>query len=99
MEQNLLHTLKDYFTRQPVLKVWLFGSMSRDEDTPNSDDDLLVRFDPKAKVSLFKHIAMIAELESLMNRDVDLVTDGTLFPWIEETVNSEKILMYERETA
>ena len=99
MEQSLLHILKDYFTRQPVLKVWLFGSMSRNEATPNSDVDLLVRFDPKAKVGLFKHAAMIDELEILMNRGVDLVTDGTLFPWVEESVNSEKILIYERETA
>ena len=99
MDHTLLQKLQNYFVDQPVLKVWLFGSMSRGEAMDGSDVDLLVKFDPVAKVGLFQHAAMVDELETLIHRDVDLVTEGTLFPWVEETVNSEKILIYERETA
>ena len=36
------NSLAEYFKAQPVLKAWLFGSFSREEQTPDSDVDILV---------------------------------------------------------
>ena len=33
--------IADYFKNQPVVRVWLFGSFARGEETPLSDVDLL----------------------------------------------------------
>ncbi len=96
---GILLALREYFSNQPVLKAWVFGSVSRGEATSKSDIDIIVCFDPKAQVGIFKHIAMNQELEALLQREVDLVTDGSLLPWIKDSVDKDKILIYEREIA
>ena len=82
---------------QPVLKTWVFGSYARDEQRDDSDIDLLVKFDREhAKIGLLKYASMTIDLERILNRQVDLVEDGALLPWAEETANRDKKLIYER---
>lgn len=95
--QNLIMILRDYFSNQPVLKAWLFGSVSRGEATPDSDVDILVVFDDN--VGLFKYGAMIEDLEQLLNLRIDLVSETSLLPWVKETIQNERVLIYERKTA
>ena len=99
MNRSFIHKIQRYFAGQPVVKAWLFGSMSRGENNSQSDVDILVEFDPEANVGLFKHASMVMDLENILSRAVDLVTDGTLFPWVREQVEKDKILIYERKTA
>lgn len=99
IDQTLVSKLREYFSGQPVQRAWLFGSVARGEECPDSDIDILVSFDPDSRVGLFKHASMISELEDLMKKTVDLVPDGSLFPWVQPNVDQEKILIYERETA
>ena len=96
MSTEMQQTIADYFKTQPILRAWLFGSFARGEETPLSDVDLLVQFDKDARVSLLKHASMINDLEALLDRSVDLVPDGRLYPRIAESVNQDKILIYER---
>lgn len=58
--------------------------------------DILVSFDKDAKISLFKYASIICQLEELLQRKVDLVEDGTLLPFAQQSVNEDKILIYER---
>lgn len=95
-KEAMNHKIAEYFKTQPVLKVWLFGSFARGEETPTSDVDLLVEFDKNARVSLMKHAGMIVDLERKLRRPVDLVTNGTLLPFAVESANRDKILIYER---
>ena len=88
--------IAEYFKTQPVLRAWLFGSFSRGEEGPDSDVDLLVIYDDKARVSLLKHASMICDLEKLLNRPVDIVQDGTLLPFAVKSANHDKKLIYER---
>lgn len=94
--QLMTQIIADYFKTQPVLKAWLFGSYSRGEEHKGSDVDIIVQFDKQARVSLMKHAGMIIDLENRLNRSVDLVADGTLLPFAQETANRDKILIYER---
>lgn len=97
---DISRTIADYLATQPVTKAWLFGSFARGEQREDSDVDLLVQFDRKhATVGLLKYAAMIIDLEKLLNREVDLVEEGALFPWAEETANQDKKLIYERTSA
>lgn len=96
MSTEMQQTIADYFKTQPILRAWIFGSFARGEETPLSDVDLLVQFDDQARVSLLKHASMINDLEALLDRSVDLVPDGRLYPRIAESVNQDKILIYER---
>lgn len=99
MNSEIINKIREYFSGQPVEKAWLFGSMSRGEDTPDSDVDILVQFDPDAEVDLFDHASMMLDLQDILKRAVDIVTVGTLFPWVRECVDNDKILIYERKTA
>ena len=62
---QMIQQIAAYFKTQPVLKAWLFGSFARGEETPESDVDILVKFDQNSRVSLMKHASMIDDLEHL----------------------------------
>lgn len=93
--QVMIQTLADYFKTKPVLKAWLFGSFARGEETPLSDVDILVLLDHSQPIGL-KFFGMWNDLEKLLDRKVDLVEDGELLPFAEETANRDKQLIYER---
>lgn len=93
--QSMIKTLNQYFSTQPVLKAWLFGSFSRGEERPDSDVDIIVLLDKSHPIGL-KYFGMWRDIEELIGRKVDLVSDGTLLPFAKETANRDKILIYER---
>ena len=93
--QNMTQAIAEYFKTQPVLKAWLFGSFARGEETPLSDVDLLVVLDKSQPVGL-KFFDMLNDLEQLLDRSVDLVTEGSLADFARESVERDKILIYER---
>ena len=94
--QIITKMIAEYFKTQPILKAWLFGSFARGEETPDSDVDLLVVYYDEVGVSLLKHASMIVDLETILNRPVDIVEDGTLLPFAVESANRDKKLIYER---
>lgn len=59
-----------------AVDVRVFGSIARGEDTPDSDIDLLVRYEPSA--SLFDEVGLVNELEALTGVHVDVVSEDTL---------------------
>lgn len=94
--QQMFQTIADYFKTQPVKKAWIFGSFARGEETPLSDIDVLVVYDDNARVSLLKQASMINELESLLDRSVDIVPEKLLRSNFKKSVNQDKKLIYER---
>ena len=45
MDSQLVKQISDYFSTQPVLKAWVFGSFARNEESAESDVDLMVDLD------------------------------------------------------
>jgi hypothetical protein len=64
----------------------LFGSALREDFNPESDIDILVVFDPDARVSFLTLGRMQRELSVLFNRRVDLVPQAGLKPIIRESI-------------
>lgn len=64
--------------RNHIRKFSLFGSVLRDDFRQESDIDVLVEFDPDAKISLFDWIHMEEDLASLLGRKVDLIEASSL---------------------
>lgn len=91
----IIEILRQYFITQPVLKAWLFGSFSRGEETKDSDVDIIVALDKSKPIGL-KFFGMLNDLEELLGRKVDLVSEGTLLPFAQESAERDKILVYER---
>ena len=93
----MIQLIADYFKTQPVLKAWIFGSFSRGEETSDSDIDILVVLDESQHVGM-KFFGMYEDLKALLGRNVDLVTDRSLASFARESVDRDKILIYERTT-
>ena len=56
-----------------IRKLWLFGSVLREDFRSDSDIDVLVEFAPGAGLSLGGFLRVQRELGELLGRDVDLV--------------------------
>jgi predicted nucleotidyltransferase len=67
----------------------VFGSVARGEAGPTSDVDLLVEMDHGR--SLLDLIELTQELETFLERKVDILTDQGLSPYLEERIHSEAI--------
>ena len=93
--EAMTQTIAEYFKTQPVLKAWLFGSYARGEERPDSDVDIMVILDRSKPIGL-KFFGMWGELERLLGRQVDLVTENALMPFARESAERDKKLIYER---
>jgi len=69
--------------------VRLFGSVARGEDDGGSDIDFLVRMEENR--SLMDLAALLADLEALLGRTVDVAPEGDLRPRIKDRVLREAI--------
>ena len=65
--------IEDFCRRWQITEFALFGSVLREDFRPDSDIDVLVRFAPDARHSLFDLALMQDELRVLFGREVDLV--------------------------
>ena len=59
--------------RWQVTELALFGSVLRDDFGPDSDVNVLVRFDPEARCTLLDMSSMQDELNRILGRQVDLI--------------------------
>lgn len=72
--------------RNRISRLSLFGSATRDDFGPLSDVDLLVEFEPGARVGLFQMVRMEEELSVLVGRRVDLRTPAELSRYFRDEV-------------
>lgn len=64
----------------------MFGSFARGNPGPESDVDLLVAFEPPARVGLLALSRLRRELASVLGHRVDLVPVGGLKPGVRQEV-------------
>lgn len=69
--------------------VRVFGSAARGELRDDSDIDLLVRMEPGR--SLLDLIALSQELELLLDKKVDVLTEGGISPYLRDRIYAEAI--------
>ena len=96
MKQAIINQLQGFFPAYPVEKAWIFGSYARGEETRKSDLDVLVRFDKNATITLIDYAKIMNNLSDLLHKKVDLVQEGTLYKFAQESVENDKVLVYER---
>ena len=70
-----------------VEEIGVFGSITRNEQTPESDIDIVVTLNQeKVPVGLYKFCDMERFLEKLFNRKVDLTTKNSIRPAFREYI-------------
>ena len=70
-------------------KLWVFGSCARKEERPDSDVDLLVKFNENASILDLVHIKNY--VRDIVRRDVDVVSSRGLSPFLGERILSEAV--------
>lgn len=95
LSKNQIKLIADFFSKQPVLKAYLFGSYSRNKGTKNSDIDLLVELDYSQPVGL-EFIQMQIDLQKILSKKVDLASARGLSKHIKPILDEEKKLIYAR---
>lgn len=78
-----------------VCELSVFGSVLRDDFTPQSDVDVLVGFAPDSLVHGLGFFDLMHALEDeVFHRKVDLIEVGTLSPYIAGEVMAERRIIY-----
>ena len=95
LSSNQINLIKDFFSKQPVLKAYLFGSYSNGHQNKDSDIDLLVELDYTQPIGL-EFIQMQLDLQELLSKKVDLVSAKGLSKHIQPILDKEKKLIYAR---
>jgi predicted nucleotidyltransferase len=87
--------IADFCRRNRIRRLALFGSVLRDDFGPDSDVDVLVEFDPAARVGLLRLAGMEIELGGILGRTVDLNTLGFLSDYFRDQVLAEAQVQYD----
>jgi predicted nucleotidyltransferase len=89
---ELLQKLRDNKGRleqkYPLKSLALFGSYSRNEQTAESDVDLLVEFNEPVGIEF---IDLLLEIEAILDKPVDLVTKKSVRPRLKAYIEKDMI--------
>ena len=87
--------LKKEGRRQGATFLALFGSHARGDTHPESDVDLLARFENGK--SLLDLASIESRLSEAIGKKVDLVTEGALSPLLRQTIMKEMVILLDHE--
>jgi predicted nucleotidyltransferase len=88
-----LERLADFCERHHIRRLALFGSVLRDDFTPESDVDVLVEFEAGSTPG-FALVRMQDELSEILGRRVDLNTVNSLSKYFRDEVLAEAEELY-----
>lgn len=91
--------LRKYFALQDnIYAAYLFGSYSRGQQQKDSDIDILVTLKyENNRFDYFQFMDMQEELSEICGRQVDLLSEKSISPFMMPYIENEKKLIYERE--
>lgn len=93
LPEDVRETIIRVLRQHGVARVSVFGSYARGEAGPGSDIDILVRF--REAKSLFEIVHIQDELEQVLHRKVDLVTEAAVSPYLIDTIRREEVVILE----
>ncbi len=74
-----------------IRALYIFGSVARGEDSPGSDIDILVEFEPGARIGLFAFARLQRRLSEILQKKVDLVTRDGLHRALRDRILKEAV--------
>jgi predicted nucleotidyltransferase len=75
-QQEINKIIIDYLMPYEPVKIGLFGSYARNEETPESDIDILINI--RKRISLFDLAQIYFDLEEKLGKKVDIVTERSI---------------------
>ena len=87
--------IKKFCRKHHIRRLAFFGSVIREDFSPESDIDVLVEFEPGHTPGLF-FFAIQDELSKILGRQVDLNTPNFLSSYFRQEVLDEAEVQYEQ---
>ena len=89
--------IEQFCQRHHIRKLSLFGSVLRDDFTPESDIDFLVEFEPEHIPGFIRLAGMEIELSEIVGRKADLRTAAELSPYFRQEVLDSAVIQYDKD--
>jgi len=84
--------VKDKLIEHEVKRAAFFGSIVRNEMTPESDIDILIEF--AGSKSLLDLAGLKLDIQELLGKAVNVITYNSLHPLLKDRILEEQILIY-----
>jgi uncharacterized protein len=92
MSQDINDKIVNYLKRFNPRRIGIFGSYAREEDTPQSDIDILIDF--SGQVTLFDLGGIKYDLTEILNRPVDIVTEKGINKHIRDNIYKDLKIIF-----
>ena len=77
-----------------VAHAALFGSRARGDERTDSDTDIMIEFDPLARITVFDYARLKRDLAELIGGSVDVVNRDGLKPYVKPAAAADAIYAF-----
>jgi predicted nucleotidyltransferase len=70
------------------------GSRARGDQRPNSDTDIMIEFDPAARITVFDYAALKEDIAAMLGGEVDVVNRDALKPYVKPAATSDAVYAF-----
>ena len=77
-----------------VVHAGIFGSTARGEQRADSDIDIVIDFDPSARITIFDYVGVREDIAELFDRRVDVVDHRGLKPELRPNVARDLVYAF-----
>jgi uncharacterized protein len=80
--------------KRGVAHAALFGSRARGDQRPESNTDILIEFDPTARITVFDYAGLKDYIAGLFDGRVDVVNRDGLKPYVKPAATADAIYAF-----
>ncbi|MGA7235250.1 MAG: nucleotidyltransferase family protein [Bryobacteraceae bacterium] len=80
--------------KRGVAHAALFGSRARGDQSPESDTDIMIEFDPTAQITIFDYANLKDYIAALFDGRVDVVNRDGLKPYVKPAATLDAIYAF-----
>ena len=95
--QDIIARLREHqaaLKQRGVSHVALFGSRARGYARPDSDTDIMIEFDPAARMGVYEYVDLKEYIASLFDGPVDVVNRAGLKPYVRPAATVDAIYAF-----
>ncbi len=77
-----------------VTRAALFGSVSRGDNRPDSDLDIMIELDPAAEIGIYDYVGLKEYIAGLFDGPVDVISRDGLKPHLRSSATADAVYAF-----